>query len=139
MEGKNITTSILPLAIDLREIERWRSKKTCKKTLGAGTPLLLMKVARKSEKEEDSSLYRQQPWVPQLKNPIGLKHRSMGFGRIRRRRENRSSKFLVSKKYIFHEFGDIENSIQILCKKIVFFFFFLKSKLVLQFLNKITR
>ena len=26
MEGKKITTSILPLAIDLREIERWRSK-----------------------------------------------------------------------------------------------------------------
>ena len=38
MEGKKITTSILPLAIDLREIERWRSKK---KSLGlgwAGTP-----------------------------------------------------------------------------------------------------
>ena len=26
MEGKKTTTSILPLAIDLREIERWRSK-----------------------------------------------------------------------------------------------------------------
>ena len=26
MEGKKTTTSILPLAIDLREVERWRSK-----------------------------------------------------------------------------------------------------------------
>ena len=26
IEGKKTTTSILPLAIDLREVERWRSK-----------------------------------------------------------------------------------------------------------------
>ena len=36
MEGKKITTSILPLAIDLREVERRRSKKQwkLKRTLG---------------------------------------------------------------------------------------------------------
>ena len=36
MEGKKITTSILPLALDLREIERRRSKEQegLKKTLG---------------------------------------------------------------------------------------------------------
>ena len=41
MEGKKINASILPLAIDLREIERWRSKEqdSLKKTLGwAGIP-----------------------------------------------------------------------------------------------------
>ena len=41
MEGKKTTTSILPLAIGLREIERWRSKEqdSLKKTLGwAGIP-----------------------------------------------------------------------------------------------------
>ena len=90
MEGKKITTSILPLAIDLREIGRWRSKEQEGKTLGwAGTSLCSQgKVARKGEEEKDSSLYRQWQWVPQLKNPIGLKHRSTGFGRIRRRRKN---------------------------------------------------
>ena len=41
MKGKKTTTSILPLAIDLREIERRRSKKQwkLKRTLGwAGIP-----------------------------------------------------------------------------------------------------
>ena len=36
MEGKKINASILPLAIDLREIERWRSKEQEGKTLGLG-------------------------------------------------------------------------------------------------------
>ena len=54
MEGKKITTSILPLAIDLREIERWRSKKqgARRKPKGwAGTSLCSQgKVARKGRK-----------------------------------------------------------------------------------------
>ena len=50
MEGKKTTTSILPLAIDLREIERWRSKKqgSLKKTLGLGwNSFSSKKVARR--------------------------------------------------------------------------------------------
>ena len=90
MEGKKTTTSILPLAIDVREIESRRSKKQwkLKRTLGwAGIPCS-QEIARRGEGEKNSSLYRQWQWVPQLKNPIGLKHCSTGFGRIRRRRKN---------------------------------------------------
>ena len=50
MEGKKITTSILPLAIDLREIERWRSKEQegLKKNSRAGLGFLVLKeVARR--------------------------------------------------------------------------------------------
>ena len=50
MEGKKITTSILPLAIDLREIERWGSKEqdSLKKTLGLGwNSLFSQEVARR--------------------------------------------------------------------------------------------
>ena len=50
MEGKKTTTSILPLAIDLREIERWRSKE---KTLGwAGTSLFLKKLQEEEERKK---------------------------------------------------------------------------------------
>ena len=51
MEGKKTTTSILPLARDLREIERRRSKKQwkLKKTLGwAGIPCS-QEIARRGE------------------------------------------------------------------------------------------
>ena len=62
MEGKKITTSILPLAIDLREVERWGSKEqdSLKKTLGwAGIPSLFSrKLHEEEERENDSSLYR---------------------------------------------------------------------------------
>ncbi|XXG53584.1 hypothetical protein AAC387_Pa03g1663 [Persea americana] len=91
MEGKKTTTSILPLAIDLREIERWRSKEQegLKKNSRAGLGFLVLKeVARRGREGKDSSLYRERLWVPQLKNPIELVHRSTGFGRIRRRRKN---------------------------------------------------
>ena len=49
MEGKKTTTSILPLAIDLREIERRRSKKQwkLKRTLGWAGILLYQGVARR--------------------------------------------------------------------------------------------
>ena len=52
MEGKKITTSILPLAIDLREIERWRSKKQgkLKRTLGLGWD---SSFSRKLQEEEE--------------------------------------------------------------------------------------
>ena len=61
MEGKKITTSILPLAIDLREIERWRSKEQgkLKRTLGLGWDFLFSrKLQEEEEREKDSSLYR---------------------------------------------------------------------------------
>ena len=54
MEGKKITTSILPLAIDLREIERWGSKEQegLKKTLGwAGIPSFSQEVARRGRRK----------------------------------------------------------------------------------------
>ena len=54
MEGKKITTSILPLAIDLREIERWGSKEqgSLKKTLGwAGIPSFSQEVARRGRRK----------------------------------------------------------------------------------------
>ena len=50
MEGKKINASILPLAIDLREVERWGSKEQegLKKTLGwAGIPSFSQEVARR--------------------------------------------------------------------------------------------
>ena len=60
MEGKKITTSIKHLAIDLREIERWRSKEQgkLKRTLGLGWDSLFLKKLQEEEEEEDSSLYR---------------------------------------------------------------------------------
>ena len=90
MEGKEITTSILPLAIDLREIERWRSKEQegLKKTLGWAGISCSQESCKKRKRGKDSSLYRKWHWVPQLKSSIELKHRSTGFGRIRRRRKN---------------------------------------------------
>ena len=107
MEGKKITTSILPLAIDLREIERWRSKKqgSLKKTLGLGwNSFSLKKVVRRGRGKRAPPYIDNDNGSHNLKVQIGLKHRSTGFGRIRRRRKNRSSKFLLSKKYIFYEF-----------------------------------
>ena len=47
MEGKKITTSILPLAIDLREIERWRSKEQEENPRAGLGFLFLKKVARR--------------------------------------------------------------------------------------------
>ena len=90
MEGKKITTSILPLAIDLREIERWRSKEQEEEEEPrAGLePFFFSRSCKKMRREKNSSLYRQWLWVPQLKVQNGLKHRSTGFGRIRRRRKN---------------------------------------------------
>ena len=47
MEGKKTTTSILPLAIDLREIERWRSKEQEENPRAGLGFLFLKKVARR--------------------------------------------------------------------------------------------
>ena len=56
MEGKKTTTSILPLAIDLREIERRRSKKQWKKNLGwAGTPLS-QEIARRGGRRRKNKM-----------------------------------------------------------------------------------
>ena len=66
VEGKKITTSILPLAIDLREIERWRSKEqdSLKKTLGwAGIPSFSQEVARRGEEK------RTPPYIDSGKGP----------------------------------------------------------------------
>ena len=81
MEGKKITTSILPLAIDLKEIERWRSKEQgkLKRTLGLGWDFLFSrKLQEEEERENDSSLYRQWPWVPLLRQLLGLKTPTSG-------------------------------------------------------------
>ena len=54
MEGKKINASILPLAIDLREVERWGSKEqdSLKKTLGwAGIPSFSQEVARRGRRK----------------------------------------------------------------------------------------
>ena len=54
MEGKKANASILPLAIDLREIERWRSKEqdSLKKALGwAGIPSFSQEVARRGKRK----------------------------------------------------------------------------------------
>ena len=61
MEGKKITTSILPLAVYLKEIERWRSKEQgkLKRTLGLGWDFLFSReLQEEEERENDSSLYR---------------------------------------------------------------------------------
>ena len=54
MEGKEITTSILPLAIDLKEIERWRSKEQCKlkRTLGLGWDSFFLRKLQEEEEEK---------------------------------------------------------------------------------------
>ena len=54
MEGKKINASILPLAIDLREIERWGSKEQEGKTLGLGWnfSLLSRESCKKRGKKE---------------------------------------------------------------------------------------
>ena len=107
MEGKKITTSILPLAIDLREIGRSKKQGARRKTLGLGWNFSLF--SRESCKKKGRGK-RTPPYIDNgngshnLKVQIGLKHRSTGFGWIRRRRKNRSSKFLLSKKYIFYKF-----------------------------------
>ena len=58
MEGKKTTTSILPLAIDLREIERWRSKEQEGNPRLGWDSLFLKKLQEEEEREKDSSLYR---------------------------------------------------------------------------------
>ena len=58
MEGKKITTFILPLAIDLREIERWRSKEQEENPRLGWNSLFLKKLQEEEEREKDSSLYR---------------------------------------------------------------------------------
>ena len=57
MEGKKINASILPLAIDLREIERWRSKEQEEESM-AGLEYFFFKELQEEGEEEDSSLYR---------------------------------------------------------------------------------
>ena len=60
-EGKKINASILPLAIDLKEVERWRSKEQgkLKRTLGLGWDFLFSrKLQEEEEREKDSPLYR---------------------------------------------------------------------------------
>ena len=70
MEGKKITTSILPLAIGLREIGRSKKQGARRKTLGLGWNFSLFKEScKKRKRKKGSSLYRQWQWVPQLKSP----------------------------------------------------------------------
>ena len=57
MEGKKITTSILPLTIELREIERWGNKEQ-EENPRLGWNSLFLKKLQEEEEEEDSSLYR---------------------------------------------------------------------------------
>ena len=70
MEGKKTTTSILPLAIDLREIERRRSKKQMEveENPRLGWDFWFSRKCKKRRREKNSSLYRQWLWVPQLKS-----------------------------------------------------------------------
>ena len=76
-----------------------------KETLGwAGTSLFLKKLQEEEERKKTPPYIDNGNGSYNLKVQNGLEHRSTGFGRIRRRRKNRSSKFLLSKKYIFYEF-----------------------------------
>ena len=52
MEGKKITTSILPLAIDLREVERWGSKEQEENPRLGWNSLFLKKLQEEEEKKE---------------------------------------------------------------------------------------
>ena len=52
MEGKKTTTSILPLAIDLREIERWRSKEQEEEPRAGLEYLVLKKLQEEEEGKE---------------------------------------------------------------------------------------
>ena len=52
MEGKKITTSILSLALDLREIERWRSKEQEEKSRAGLEYLVLKKLQEEEEGKE---------------------------------------------------------------------------------------
>ena len=84
-----------------------------------GWDTLFSRNCKKRRREKNSSLYRQWLWVPQLKSPIELNivlRASDGFdeeGRIDRRN------FYFPKSISFTSFVDIENSVQILCKKTV--------------------
>ena len=81
MEGKKIEASILPLARDLREIERRRSKKQWKleRTQGWAGISCSQGSCKKRKRKKDSSLYRQWQWVPQLKSPNWAKTSLYGF------------------------------------------------------------
>ena len=52
MEGKKTTTSILPLAIALREIERWRSKEQELEPRAGLKYLVLKKLQEEEEGKE---------------------------------------------------------------------------------------
>ena len=52
MEGKKITTSILPLAIDLKEIERWRTKEQEEEPRAGLEYLVLKKLQEEEEGKE---------------------------------------------------------------------------------------
>ena len=52
MEGKKTTTSILPLAINLREIERWRSKEQEEEPRAGLEYLVLKKLQEEEEGKE---------------------------------------------------------------------------------------
>ena len=54
-EGKKIVASTWPLARDLREVERWGSKKN---GLGLGWDTFFLKELQEEEEEEDFPLYR---------------------------------------------------------------------------------
>ena len=52
MEGKKINASILPLAIDLREIERWRTKEQEEEPRAGLEYLVLKKLQEEEEGKE---------------------------------------------------------------------------------------
>ena len=109
----------LSFSNSLREIERWRSKKN-KETLGWNSLSPKGKVARKKKKEKGLLLIQEMAMgpttysTPRAENTI---FRALdGFdkgGRIVRRN------FQFPKSIYFKAFGDIENSVQILCKKTI--------------------
>ena len=63
----------LSFSNNLREIERWRSKKRARRNPRLDSLLSQRKVERKGRREEDSPFYRQWQWVPQLTQLLGLK------------------------------------------------------------------
>ena len=70
-----------------------------------GWDFLFSRKLQEEEEREKAPPYIDNGYGPHnLKVQNGLKRRSTGFGRIRRRRKNWSSKFLLSKRYIFYEF-----------------------------------
>ena len=110
MEGKKMETFIYPLAITWERLRDGEARKGQEETLRWTHFYLKGKLQETGEENKTLPYIENMNGSHNLTNYLGLKHHLMGFGCIWRRRKNCSSKFLVSKKYIFHGFWRHRNS-----------------------------